>query len=79
MTIKDILEDHYGIDFSSLDFKIKDEELSCTKEEILKSLEENELVFDTNNPIEKIKPGVKYYISDADIEDNNKQTTLYWD
>lgn len=74
MTIKDILEDYYGIDFSSLDFKIKDEELSCTKEEILKSLEENELMFDTMNELE---PGAKYYISNIDVEDDRKQTTLY--
>ena len=78
MTLKDLLEG-YGIDFSTLDFKVakSDDSCPCTKEEILKSIEENEIVFDTNSPIDEIQPGVKYHISDFDIESG--KTTLYWD
>ena len=47
MTIKDLLENGYGIDFSTLKFKIRtDLELDgyCTKEEILKSMAEDEFI-----------------------------------
>lgn len=70
MTLKDILEDGYGIDFSTLDFKTRED--SGTKEEILKSIETNELLL---NRIGKST----MEITDFDIEDSETRTTLYLD
>ena len=46
MTIKEILEDGYGIDFSTLKFDIQKDAVACTKEEIIESLTNDELIID---------------------------------
>ena len=70
MTLKDILEDGYGIDFSTLDFKTKED--AETKEEILKSIETNELL------LNRIGKSI-VEITDFDIEDSDTRTVLYLD
>ena len=71
MTLKDILEDGYGIDFSTLKFQMRtDLELDgyCTKEEILKSMAEDEFIVDGE------------FIDDFDIvsDSPNGYIELYW-
>lgn len=46
MTLKDILELGYGIDFSTLRFEVKKDADTCTKEEIMDSLSNDELIVD---------------------------------
>ena len=46
MTLKDILEKGYGIDFSTLKFEIQNGVDAETKEEILASMENDEIIVD---------------------------------
>jgi hypothetical protein len=46
MTLADILTDGYGIDLSTLKFETIPIMDTCTKEEILKSIEEDEIIVD---------------------------------
>ena len=64
MTLKEILEDGYGIDFESLDFTTRD---GSTKEEILKSMSENEIKVESR--------GVLCPPDDYDIFE--KETVIY--
>ena len=68
MTLKDILEG-YGIDFSTIDFKIQEGVDACSKEEIIKSMENDELIVDGR------------WIEDFDIvsDEPNGYIELYWD
>ena len=65
MTLKDILENGYGIKFDTLQFDVK--EGSCTKEEILSSMENNQL---------RIEDGDGF--DDFDILDYNSETVFYY-
>ena len=49
MTLKDILEDGYGIDFSTIDFKMKDG--SPAKEWVLESMKTNEIYLEDYNEV----------------------------
>lgn len=71
MTLKDILESGYGIDFSTLSFEIIKDADACPKEEILKSIEENELVFQIDD-LHRSQT-----IMDFGILDDKKRTTFY--
>lgn len=68
MTLKDILEG-YGIDFSTIDFKIQEGADACSKEDIIKSMENDELIVDGR------------WIEDFDIvsDEPNGYVELYWD
>ena len=68
MTLKDILEG-YGIDFSTIDFKIQEGVDACPKEELIKSMENDELIVDGR------------WIEDFDIvsDEPNGYVELYWD
>jgi hypothetical protein len=69
MTLKDILENGYGIDFSTIDFKTLPNVDACTKEEIIKSMENDEIIVDGE------------WINDFDIvpDTPNGYVELYWD
>lgn len=73
MTIKDILEIGYGIDFETLTFNTEENVDACTVEEIKKSLAENELV------IEASLNGKRLEFDDFDILDDNKETIIYYE
>ena len=71
MTLKDILQNGYGIDFSTLNFETLKGEDTCTKSEILHSMEHNELTFqDIVAPVE---------LTDFDILDDDNETRFYCD
>ena len=70
MTLKELLETGYGIDFSTLDFKLQ-EGYEGTKEDVLKSLENNEVLITAS------LGGATFEVEDYDIEDTPGVTTLY--
>ena len=46
MTLREILEDGYGIDFSTLKFDFHKGMDHCTRDEVMQSLSEDELIID---------------------------------
>lgn len=70
LTVKDILQLGYGIDFSTLDFKTVDKDC-LTKEEILKSMETNEVLVcdDDFGPLSSI--------TEVEVEDDESRTILF--
>lgn len=75
MTLKDILEDCYGIDFETLTFNTQKGVDTCSVEEIKKSIEQNELV------LEDSLTGKRLEIDDFDgfdIFDYDKESVIYY-
>lgn len=77
MTLKDILEG-YGIDMSTLKFETQKGVECSTVDEIMKSINNATLMFDTDNAMgEEVSDYDRVEISDFDI--NEDDITLYWD
>ena len=79
MTLKDILENGYGIKFDSLKFELVEDADTCTKEEILESMANNEIVIDTRVLDEEAVDADIIDASDFDIQDDENITIFYLD